>query len=116
MIQLLVKATVSGLLIAIASEVARRSTLVGAVLISLPLASIIAIAWVYGETHDPQRVADLSWSILWVVLPSVVFFAALPLLIRAGWSVPAAMSGAAGLTAAAYPIWVLALRRAGVEL
>ena len=116
MTQLIIKALVSGVLIAVASEVARRSTLGGAILISLPLTSILALMWIWVETRNRAKVSDTSWSILWVVLPSVVFFVALPLLIRAGWSVPAAMAGAAALTALMYPLWVLLVRRLGADI
>ena len=73
---IVVKALVSGVIIAVASELARRSSLLGAVLISLPLTSILAIVWLYRDTRDTDEVTDLSWSILWVVAPSVVFFRA----------------------------------------
>ena len=41
------KALLSGVIIALASEIARRSSLLGAVLISLPLTSILALIWAY---------------------------------------------------------------------
>ena len=76
------KALLSGVIIALASEIARRSSLLGAVLISLPLTSILALIWLYRDTRDTDEVADLSWSILWVVVPSLVFFIVLPLALR----------------------------------
>ena len=85
--QLLLKAAVSGAIVALASEAVRRSSLAGAVLVSLPLTSILALAWLHLDTHDAGKVTDLSWAILWIVGPSLVFFAALPLLIRAGMGV-----------------------------
>jgi len=114
--QLVIKALVSGVLVALASEAGKRSSLLGAILISLPLTSILALAWLYSDTRDASKVSDLSWSILWIVLPSIVFFIALPLLIRAGWGVPLAIIAAAGVTAAAYWVWTLLLRRFGVDL
>ncbi len=116
MTQLLVKAAVSGMLIAVASEVARRSAFAGAVLISLPLASALTLAWLYAGTHDPAKVASLSWSILWIIVPSLVFFVALPLLIRAGVAVPWAIVGACVITAVAYVGYVAVARRLGAPL
>ena len=43
MSQPLVKALVSGVVVAVASEVARHSSMFGAILISLPLTSIVAL-------------------------------------------------------------------------
>ena len=59
---LLLKALLSGLVIAVASELARRSTVLGAVLISLPLTSILAAIWLYRDTRDPGEVASLLLS------------------------------------------------------
>ena len=112
---LLLKAVISGVIVAAASELARRSSLLGAVLISLPLISILALVWLYRDTQEKSQVAALSWSILWVVVPSVVFFVALPVAMKKmgfGW----ALLVACVVTAAAYALWVWAARRVGLEL
>lgn len=112
---LLVKAAISGLIVAAASEVARRSSLLGAVLISLPLTSILVLVWLFRDTGDKQQVASLSWSILWIVIPSVVFFVALPVALkRTGFAVALLM--ACALTAVAYALWVWLAHRLGLKL
>ncbi len=116
MAQLIVKALISGIIVAVASEVGRRSSLLGAVLVSLPLTSILALAWLYRDTGDVAKVRDLSWSILWVVVPSLAFFIALPLLLHSGWGVPPAMLGAMAVTAVAYPVWIVVARRLGIDV
>jgi len=112
-VELFVKALISGVVVVAASEAARRSSLLGAVLISLPLTSILALAWLYAGTRDTQKVVDLSWAILWIVVPSLVFFAAVPLLVRLGAGVPVAIVAACGITACAYAGWIVLLRAAG---
>jgi hypothetical protein len=106
----------SGVIVAVASEVARRSSLVGAVIVSLPLVSILALVWLWRDTRDVDEVAALSWSILLVVVPSVVFFVALPVALRRGLEFWPALAVACAVTAAAYGVWVLAARRLGFEL
>lgn len=113
---LLFKALLSGLVVAVASEAARRWTLVGAAIISLPLTSILALAWLYWDTRDGQQVIDLSWSILWVVVPSLVFFVALPLLMRAGIAFLPALLLACAITALAYAIWIGVAKAMGFTL
>jgi uncharacterized membrane protein (GlpM family) len=113
---LIVKALLSGVVIAVASEAARRSSLFGAILISLPLTSILALAWLYWDTRDGQQVIDLSWSILWVVVPSLAFFVALPLLMKGGVSFAPALALACVITGAAYAAWVLIARSIGLDL
>ena len=112
---LLLKAAISGVIVAAASEVARRSSLLGAVLISLPLTSILALVWLYRDTHDKGQVASLSWSILWIVVPSVVFFIALPVALKKMGFAPALLLACAA-TAGAYAVWVWTARRLGLEL
>lgn len=114
--QLLIKALVSGLIVAIASEVARRSDVIGAVIVSLPIVSILTLAWLYRDTGNAQKVEDLSWSILLLIVPSLVFFVAVPVLIRSGTGVPIAILGACGITALIYLVYVFVGRRFGLDL
>ena len=112
---LLLKALLSGAIIAAASELARRSSLLGAVLISLPVTSILAMLWLYRDTRDSDEVAALSWSILWVIVPSVVFFVVLPLALRTT-SFWAALLLACVATAVSYGVWIWSARRVGFDL
>jgi hypothetical protein len=48
----------------------------------LPLTSILAFIWLYRDTQDAQKVAELSYAILWLVIPSLLFFVMFPLLIK----------------------------------
>jgi hypothetical protein len=113
--QLIAKGIISGALVVLASEVAKRSSLWGAVLVSLPLTSILALTWFWLDTRDVTRVSALSWDILLIVVPSVVLFAALPLLLRAGAPFALAMPAACLVTAAAYAGYVVLLRKLGLS-
>jgi hypothetical protein len=110
------KALLSGVIVAAASEAARRSSLLGAVIISLPSTSILAIVWLYRDTGDAREVSELSWSILWVIVPSVVFFVALPLLLRYDVGFWPALALACGATAFSYAVWIWAARSLGFDL
>lgn len=111
---LLLKAALSGLIVAVASEIARRSTLFGAVLISLPLVSILAIVWLYRDSRDIGAVTSLSWAVLWAIVPSLVFFVSLPFALRVAgfWF---ALAAACAATAVGYAFWVWVARRAGLD-
>jgi len=76
----------SGALVVAASELAKRSTLYGALLISIPFLSILSILWLYNDTNDTERVADYAEGILWLVIPSLCLFFLLPYLLRRGWN------------------------------
>ena len=102
MLYLLVKAAVSGLLIALISEVARRSPGWGGLLASLPLTSLIAMLWLWRDTGDEQRIAELSTGAFWFVLPSLPLFLIIPWLLRAGWSFWPSVLAACAVTLALY--------------
>ena len=112
---LVLKALLSGAIVAAAGELARRSSLLGAVLISLPLTSILAVVWLYRDTRDTGEIAALSWSILWVIVPSLVFFVALPLALRSVGFRPA-LALACAATAVGYAAWVGTARLLGFDL
>ena len=80
----IVKCLLSGLIIAIVSEVARRSPVLGALVVSLPLVSLLGILWLWRDTGDIERIADHAQSTFWYVLPSLPMFLVLPAMLRAG--------------------------------
>lgn len=115
MSQFLIKVLISALLVAAVSEVARRSSLLGAVLASLPVTSLLAFIWLYRDTGDTTKVAALSADIFWLVLPSLLLFLLLPMLLRQGWSFWSSLASSCAATAVAYGAMSLLLRwfRAG---
>lgn len=82
----IVKVLLTSLLIVLVSEVSKRSSVLGAVLASVPLVSVIAMVWLYIDTSDIGKVRDLAASILWLVLPSLVLFIVFPLMVDRGFS------------------------------
>jgi hypothetical protein len=110
------KLALSALIIAGASELGKRSTFFGAILISLPLSSLLALSWLYQETKDPARVASMASGIFWAVLPSLLFFLVLPALLKRGWGYWPALGAACAATAAGYAVYAAAMRRFGVAV
>jgi len=82
--QLAIKALVSGLLIAAASELARRNPGWGGLVASLPLTSLIALTWLWRDTHDPGRAADFLFGTALYVLAALPSFVLIALLLRRG--------------------------------
>lgn len=100
------KGVLSGTIIVASSEIAERSALYGALIISLPIASILAVIWLYRDTGNLQQVADYAGNILWLVLPSMMLFLVLPTLLRAGWDFWPAMGAGMFATVLAYAIGI----------
>ena len=110
------KIVVTTALIVLISEISKRSTLIGAILASVPLVSVLAMIWLYAETRDAVQVAQLSRSILWLVLPSLILLLLLPLLLQRGVSFAASLTASIGATIGGYYVTVAALRHFGVQL
>jgi hypothetical protein len=111
-----VKLVLSALIIVAVSELAKRQPTWGGLLASLPLLSLLAIVWLYADTHDTRQVSELSMSIFWLVLPSLVFFIALPLLLRQGAGFTLSLLVATAGTMAAYALMLMGLKHFGVKL
>ena len=111
-----VKVALTAAVVVAVSEVAKRSTFWSAALASLPLTSLLAFVWLYLDTGDLSRVAQLSHSILWLVIPSLTLFIVLPLLLRIGVTFWFSLAAACIATAIAYLAMVWCLSRFGIRV
>ena len=80
------KGLLGGSIVVAASEIAKKSAVFGALVVSLPLTSILAMTALYHDTVDASQVADFAESILWLVVPSLALFIVLPIMIGRGWA------------------------------
>ena len=112
----LIKIIVTTGLIVIISEIAKRSSLAGAILASIPIVSVLAMLWLYIETKDVSKISSLSTSIFWLVLPSLTLFISLPLLLKLGINFSLSMSLSIALMATCYLFLVVILNHLGVNL
>jgi len=60
MIYFIIKWTLSGIVIAVISEVAKRSPAFGALIASLPLLSLLGILWLWREVWDQSLVHSIK--------------------------------------------------------
>ncbi len=116
MMYYLAKIAITTVLIVIISEVARRSTLAGAILASVPLVSVLALTWLYVDTRDLERVSALSTSVFWLVIPSLALFVSLPLLLKQGLNFYLSMGLAIAFTVACYFLMLTVLKQFGIHL
>lgn len=116
MLYLTLKAVTSGIIVAIASEIAKRYPGIGALIASLPLVSVLGMIWLWNDKPDPANMAAHAGATFWYVLPSLPMFLLIPVLLRRGigfW--PALMAGCA-LTIALYTMMTWAAPRFGIRL
>jgi hypothetical protein len=84
MLYLAIKAALSGVIIAIISEVAKRYPGFGALIASLPLVSVLGMIWLWHDKPDVQNMAAHVQATFWFVLPSLPMFLLIPYLLRQG--------------------------------
>jgi hypothetical protein len=116
MLYLIIKAAISGVIVAAVSEIARRYPGWGGLLASLPLTSLLAMLWLWRDSGDAERVAELSQSTIWFFVPSVPLFIALPILLRSGFGFWASMAIVIAGTLALYALWFWAAPKVGIRL
>ena len=113
---LFVKAAISGVLIAVASTLAKRYPGFGALIASLPLVSVLGMIWLWREKPDAETMAAHAGATFWYVLPSLPMFLLMPVLLRHGVGFWAALTSGCALTIGLYSAMVWAGPRFGLPL
>lgn len=113
---LVAKALLSGFIIALVSEVAKRSPGIGALIASLPLISILGMIWLWRDTTDAPRLAAHAEATFWYVLPSLPMFLLIPALLRRGVAFWPALAAGCALTMGLYVAMMWAGPRLGLRL
>jgi hypothetical protein len=116
MTYLILKAVLSGAIVMIVSEVARRSPGLGAFIVSLPLVSLLAIVWLWRDTGDSARIAQHAEATFWLVLPTLPMFLALPYMLRRGWEFWPSLLSVCALTIGLYAGTMWLLPRLGIRI
>lgn len=116
MLYLVLKAAISGVIIAAVSEIAKRSPAFGALVASLPLVSVLGMMWLWRDTHDPARLGAHAGATFWYVLPSLPMFLAIPELLKRGVPFWAALALGCALTVVLYLAMTWVGPRFGLKL
>jgi len=108
------KIIISAVLIVAIAEVAKRSSMLGALLASLPVTSILAFVFLYVDSKEIAKVSALSMDIFWLVIPSLTLFLVLPVLLKKGMNFYLSLLIACALTVVSYTVMIALLKRLGV--
>jgi len=102
MLYLAIKAAISGVIVAIVSEVAKRYPGFGALIASLPLVSVLGMLWLWRDKPDVPNMAAHVEATFWFVLPSLPMFLLIPWMLRNGMSFWTSLVIGCGLTIGLY--------------
>jgi hypothetical protein len=112
----LIRAILSGLIVAAIAVIAKRSPALGGLVASIPLVSTLGMIWLWRDTHDPELVADYVGSAFWYFLPSMPMFLIIPALLRNGVTFWLALAAGCAVTILLYLVTINIAARYGVRL
>ena len=112
----LVKLLLSAAIIVIVNKVQLFSDRLSALLIALPLTSLVAMIWMHQGGQSPPALANHAEGTFWFVLPTLPMFLILPWMLRAGWGFWPALLANCVLTTGFFWLTVVILRRFGIDL
>lgn len=116
MLYLILKAAISGLLIAVASSVAKRYPGVGALVASLPVVSVLGMMWLWVDKPDAENMARHAGATFWYVVPSLPMFLLIPWLLRQGIGFWTTLAAGCALTIVLYTAVVWTGSQLGLPL
>ncbi len=111
-----VKLLVSALVIVFVTKIQLFSDRLSALLIALPLTSLIAMIWMRAEGQANDRIANHAEGTFWFVLPTLPMFLVLPWMLRQGWGFGLSLGLNCLLTVALFFLLVWVLKPFGIRL
>ena len=110
-----IKVLISAILIVVISEISKRNSLIGAILASIPLVSVLSFIWIYLDTKNIETISKLSISIFWLVIPSLVLFITLPIFLKY-FNFYISLLGSIFFTIISYYIMIYILQKFNISL
>lgn len=112
----IVKIIITALIIVLVSEISKRLPLLGSLIASLPLISVLGMIWIFQETKDSQKLISHAEGTFWYVLPSLPMFLVMPWMMKKGISFYLSLGTGILLTIILYVIMTKLLSRFGLNI
>ncbi len=112
----LVKLAITAAIIVIVNKVQLFNDRLSALLIALPITSILAMVWMNHAGQGPDRLANHAEGTFWFVLPTLPMFLILPWMLRNGWGFWSSLAVNCLATIGFFWLTVFILRRFGIDL
>ena len=110
------KLFISALIIVVANKIQLFNDRLSALIIALPLTSLVAMIWMCRSGQSSERLANHAEATFWFVVPTLPMFLILPWMLRHGWGFWTALAANLLITFAAFWLTVWVLRRFGINL
>ena len=112
----LVKLLLTALIIHFVNKIQLVSDRLSALLIALPLTSLLAMIWMYEAKQTPARIANHAEGTFWFVLPTLPMFLIIPWMLRREWGFWSTLAANCVITVALFWVTVAVLRKFGIDL
>jgi len=112
----IIKLALTALVILVVSEISKRLPLLGSLIASLPLISVLGMIWIFQETKDSQKIITHAEGTFWYVLPSLPMFLVMPWMMKKGISFYLSLGAGILLTVILYVIMTKLLSRFGLSI
>lgn len=112
----IVKVLLTAVIILMVNKVQLFSDKLSALLIALPLTSLLAMIWMWQGGQSSSKIAGHAEGTFWFVLPTLPMFLILPWMLRNGWSFWSALAANCVITTVFFWLTVIILRKFGIDL
>jgi len=83
---IIIKLIVSAVVIILITETAKRNVVLGGLFAAMPINILISISWLYIEKKDLGLLSNFAISILWGVIPTLLFILPAIYLFKKEWN------------------------------
>ena len=111
-----VKVLITAVIILLVNKVQLCSDKLSALLIALPLTSLLAMIWMWHGGQSSSKIAGHAEGTFWFVLPTLPMFLILPWMLRHGWGFWSALSVNCVITTVFFWLTVIILRKFSIDL
>ena len=116
MLWYIIKIAITAVIIVVISEISKKLPLLGSLIASLPLISVLGMIWIYSETKDVQKIITHAEGTFWYVLPSLPMFLIMPWMLKKGISFYLSLVSGIVITILLYFLMTKLLARFGMNL
>ena len=98
------------------AQISERSTLMAAVLASIPIVSVLSMMMMFHEGQTAMEISGFARDIVWLLIPSLLIFIVMPWLIESrSWDFYPALAAGLACTVTGYFLMVRAMEKFGLS-
>ena len=110
------KIALTALIIFSIAQISERSTLMAAVLASIPIVTVLSMMMMYHEGQTAMEISGFAKDIVWLLIPSLLMFIVMPWLIETrSWDFYPALAAGLACTVSGYFLMIQMMDRFGLS-